>query len=223
MKVIERKDTVFVKAAGTGQAVGSGISATAAAVGVAAATTGIGAAIGTAAAIGAAVSAVSNNADGANSANSNSANCSATDAMGNATGVSCDGADAGGGGGGGKVICTELCRNGAIEHEVWMADIRYSRENFSEQTMRGYHLWGVPYVKLMRKYPSFAKLAEYPTRWFAEDIAYRMGVRSNPNYKGWVLREVFFRPVCFGIGLFAKARDWQALWRDGVTPAGVRS
>ncbi|PUE51116.1 hypothetical protein B9Z45_15055 [Limnohabitans sp. 2KL-17] len=128
-----------------------------------------------------------------------------------------------GGGGGGKVICTELCRNGAIEHEVWMADIRYSRQNFSEQTMRGYHLWGIPYVKLMRKYPSFAKLAEYPTRWFAEDIAYRMGVLSKPNYKGLVLREVFFRPVCFGIGLFAKARDWQALWRDGVTPSGVRS
>ena len=135
----------------------------------------------------------------------------------------CTPSDSGGGGGGGKVICTELCRNGAIEHEVWMADIRYSRQNFSEQTMRGYHLWGIPYVKLMRKYPSFAKLAEHPTRWFAEDIAYRMGVLSKPNYKGWVLREVFFRPVCFGIGLFAKARDWQALWRDGVTPSGVRS
>ena len=130
----------------------------------------------------------------------------------------CD--DGGGGGGGGKVICTELCRNGSIDHEVWMADIRYSRQNFSEQTMRGYHLWGIPYVKLMRKYPSFAKLAQHPTRWFAEDIAYRMGVLSKPNYKGWVLREVFFRPVCFGIGLFAKARDWQALWRDRVTPSG---
>lgn len=137
--------------------------------------------------------------------------------------VTCPNDGGGGGGGGGKVICTELCRNGAIEHEVWMADIRYSRQNFSEQTMRGYHLWGIPYVKLMRKYPSFAKLAEYPTRWFAEDIAYRMGVLSKPNYKGLVLREVFFRPVCFGIGLFAKARDWQALWRDGVTPSGVRS
>jgi hypothetical protein len=134
----------------------------------------------------------------------------------------CGGCDDGGGGGG-KVICTELCRNGAIDHEVWMADIRYSRKNFSEQTMRGYHLWGIPYVRLMRKYPAFAKLAEHPTRWFVEDIAYRMGVLSKPNYKGWVLREVFFRPVCFGIGLFAKARDWQALWRDGVTPAGVRS
>jgi hypothetical protein len=137
--------------------------------------------------------------------------------MGNATG-SCN-SDGGGGGGGGKVICTELCRNGVIDHEVWMADIRYSRTHFSEQTMRGYHLWGIPYVRLMRTSPIFAKIAARPTRWFAEDIAYRMGTRSTPNLKGWVLREVFFRPVCSVIGAFAKARDWQALWRNETARA----
>jgi hypothetical protein len=121
-------------------------------------------------------------------------------------------ADVGGGGGGGKVICTELCRNGVIEHDVWMADIRYSRDNFSAQTMRGYHLWGIPYVKLMRQYPAFAKVAAYPTRWFAADIAYRMGVRSKPNYAGWAVRELAFRPICWSLGIVAKARDWQSLW-----------
>ena len=131
---------------------------------------------------------------------------------------SCSGTGCGGGGGG-KVICTELCRNGVIEHDVWMADIRYSREHFSEQTMRGYHLWGIPYVKLMRKSPVFANIAAHPTRWFAEDIAYRMGVRAMPNRKGWVLREVFFRPICSVLGVFAKARDWQALWRTDATGA----
>lgn len=120
--------------------------------------------------------------------------------------------DVGCGGGGGKVICTELCRNGVIEHDVWMADIRYSRENFSEQTMRGYHVWGIPYVKLMRKYPTFAKIAAYPTRWFAADIAYRMGVRTKPNYAGWAVRELAFRPICWTIGIVAKARDWRSLW-----------
>jgi hypothetical protein len=44
-----------------------------------------------------------------------------------------------------------------------------------------------------------------------------------PNYKGWVMRGMIFRPVCFGIGLFAKALDWQDLWRVGVTPVRVRS
>jgi hypothetical protein len=111
-----------------------------------------------------------------------------------------------GGGGGGKVICTELCRNGVIEHNA------YSRKHFSEQTMRGYHAWGVPYVKLMRKSPLFAKLAEYPTQAFAQDIAYRMGVAAKPNYMGWALRELAFRPVCWSIGVFAKARDFQHLW-----------
>lgn len=127
-------------------------------------------------------------------------------------GVGVDQSVGGGNGPGGKVICTELCRNGVIEHDVWMADIRYSRDNFSAQTMRGYHLWGIPYVKLMRQYPAFAKVAAYPTRWFAADIAYRMGVRSKPNYAGWAVRELAFRPICWSLGIVAKARDWQSLW-----------
>ena len=127
--------------------------------------------------------------------------------------------DSGGSGGGGKVICTELCRNGVIEHDVWMADLDYSRKHFSEQTMRGYHLWGVPYVKLMRKSPLFAKLAQYPTQAFAQDIAYRMGVRAKPNYMGWALRELAFRPVCWSIGVFAKARDFQHLWTGKTAKA----
>jgi hypothetical protein len=125
----------------------------------------------------------------------------------------------GGGGDGGKVICTELCRNGVIEHNVWMADLAYSRKHFSEQTMRGYHAWGVPYVKLMRKSPLFAKLAEYPTQAFAQDIAYRMGVVAKPNYMGWALRELAFRPVCWSIGVFAKARDFQHLWTGKMSMA----
>lgn len=128
------------------------------------------------------------------------------------TAANSDACMGGGGGGGGKVICTELCRNGVIEHDVWMADIRYSRQSFSAQTMRGYHVWGIPYVKLMRKYPAFAKLAAHPTRWFAADIAYRMGIRSKPNYAGWALRELAFRPICWTIGIAAKARDWRSLW-----------
>jgi hypothetical protein len=55
-------------------------------------------------------------------------------------------------------------------------------------------------------------LAEYPTQAFAQDIAYRMGVVSKPNYMGWALRELAFRPVCWSIGVFAKARDFQHLW-----------
>jgi hypothetical protein len=124
-----------------------------------------------------------------------------------------------GGSSGGKVICTELCRNGVIEHDVWMADLAYSRKHFSEQTMRGYHAWGVPYVKLMRKSPLFAKLAEYPTQAFAQDIAYRMGVVAKPNYMGWALRELAFRPVCWSIGVFAKARDFQHLWTGKMAMA----
>jgi hypothetical protein len=131
---------------------------------------------------------------------------------GNCNTTSATGYNSAGDGGSQKVICTELRHNGVIAHDVWMADLAYSRKHFSEQTMRGYHAWGVPYVKLMRKSPLFAKLAEYPTQAFAQDIAYRMGVVAKPNYMGWALRELAFRPVCWSIGVFAKARDFQHLW-----------
>ena len=62
------------------------------------------------------------------------------------------------GGPGGKVICTELCRNGVIEHDVWMADICYFRDNYSAHAMS----------------------------------------------------ELAFRPICWSLGIVAKARDWQS-------------
>jgi hypothetical protein len=111
-----------------------------------------------------------------------------------------------------KVICTELHRMGDIPYNVWLADIQYSEKSFSEQVIRGYHAWGVPYVKLMRRASVFARLAKYPTRWFAEDIAYRMGVLPRPNIKGWLLREVLFRPLCWSLGMFSASRDWKRLW-----------
>jgi hypothetical protein len=115
---------------------------------------------------------------------------------------------------GGKVICTELCRNGVIPREMWVADIRYSQAHFSERTLRGYHLWGVPYVRLMRRHRVFARMIAAPTRWFAEDVAYRMGAHPRPNWKGWALRELGFRPFCAVLGVFAQARDWRPLWAD---------
>lgn len=196
---------------GIGATVGGGIGLAAGPAGGA-----IGAAVG--GLVGGAV-AVSDNAncgtaDGsAAAASASSASCSS------ATSCCADGGDSGGGGGGGgggKVICTELCRVGEIDHEVWLADIRYSRQNFSERTMRGYHFWGIPYVRWMRRYPVLASLAKHPTRWFAEDIAFHMGVRPRRNLKGWVLREMLFRPLCSFLGVFAKARDWRELWSVGV-------
>ena len=110
------------------------------------------------------------------------------------------------------MICTELCRLGAIERDVWLADVRYSQRHFSARTLRGYHLWGMPCVRLMRSHPVLVQLLLPPTRWFAEDIAYRMGVRKQSNWKGWLLREALFRPLCSAIGLFASPRDWRVLW-----------
>ncbi len=113
-----------------------------------------------------------------------------------------------------KVICTELCRIGTIDMDLWRADVQYSKAHFSECTLRGYHIWGVPYVRLMQKYPVFAKFAQLPVLWFTEDIAYQMGVRPTGNWKGWVLRELGFKPFCSMIGLVTKEKSWKTLWEN---------
>jgi len=131
------------------------------------------------------------------------------------------GSDAGpgdSGGDSGKIICTEFYRTGVISRELWRADIKYSKNNFSEQTMRGYHFWGRSIVKLIRRYKIFAKLIVYPTRWFAEDIAYKMGVKnSKPNIKGMIIREVFFKPISWFIGVFVKKVEWKSLFKGEYT------
>lgn len=213
MKVLDKNEFVQVQGGSCASDAVGAIGA-AAAVGAACSPGSVGTGIGAAACVGAVGSAAS-------AASNANASCTAATAGQNNGPTQSDamGNSGSGGGGGGKVICTELCRNGVIEHNIWMADIRYSRENFSEQIMRGYHFWGIPYVRLMRKSPLFARIAAYPTKWFAEDIAYRMGVLNEPNLKGWVLREMLFRPICSLIGVFTKARDWQALWARGTMQA----
>ncbi|AMP05325.1 hypothetical protein CPter91_2984 [Collimonas pratensis] len=101
--------------------------------------------------------------------------------------------------------------------DLWRADVLYSKENFSKRTMRGYRLWGLPYVRLMRSYPIFAKIAQILATWFIEDIAYQMHCRPVGNWKGWILRELFFKPLCSTIGFLLKEKASSIIRNDKTT------
>ncbi len=132
--------------------------------------------------------------------------------------------DTGGGGGGGdggyqapgpsgsKVICTEFYQRGELSKQDWMATLKFADQQYSPQILNGYHAWGVQYVRLMRNYPIFVKLAYYPTKWMTDDAAYRSGASTVPSVPGWILRELWFRPMCWTLGLFVKPTEWQSLW-----------
>lgn len=128
---------------------------------------------------------------------------------------SCDGPAGGGGGSGGggssRVICTHFYKKGMIDRDVWLADLRFTAEHLPRATVRGYHFWAIPYVRLMRR-NTFAERFMWPlANLRAQELAYQMGVRSKPNYLGKLVR-MTLEPVCFAIGLFVKEQNYKSLY-----------
>ncbi len=127
---------------------------------------------------------------------------------------SCDGPSGGGGGGSGgstRVICTHFFRKGWIDRDVWLADLQFTAEYLPRATVRGYHFWAIPYVRLMRKSNLAEKFMWPLANHRAEELAYQMGVRSKPNYLGKIIRATL-EPVCFVIGLFVKEQNYKSLY-----------
>lgn len=113
---------------------------------------------------------------------------------------------------GGRVICTYFAMRGELSRELLKADLAYT-EHLSPITVRGYHAWAVPYVRLMRH----SKLARDVMRPIAtaraEEIAFRMGVRTEGNLIGRAIDTVG-QLFCFTLGLVVKATDWTILYKE---------
>ena len=107
-------------------------------------------------------------------------------------------------------------RQGLLDPAIWRADLAFTYKHLSPTTVRGYHLWAIPYVRLMRKSPLAQKLMRPLATWRAEELAYQMGVLQKSNWKGKVVRWTC-EPICFALGIFAKEQNWQGLW-DSPAP-----
>jgi len=98
-----------------------------------------------------------------------------------------------------RVICTELVRQGLMAPSLQRLDIAYTLRHLSPATVRGYHAWAVPYVRLMKRSGLATRVVEPLARWRAEEIAFRMKSRSRPHYRGRVVRWLG-EPVCWALG-----------------------
>lgn len=112
-----------------------------------------------------------------------------------------------------RVICTHFMRKGLMDQALWRADIAFTRQHLPAAMVRGYHLWAIPYVRLMRRSPWTEKLMLPLALWRAEEIAFRMGLREKGNWKGKLLRWTG-EPVCWLIGKVTPEQDWESLWRE---------
>jgi len=121
-----------------------------------------------------------------------------------------------------RVICTHFMQKGLMDPALWRADIAFTRQHLPAAMVRGYHLWAIPYVRLMRRSPWAEKLMLPLALWRAEEIAFRMGLREKGNWKGKLLRWTG-EPVCWLIGKLTPEQDWQSLWDKDTAITNTRS
>lgn len=110
-----------------------------------------------------------------------------------------------------RVICTHFYRKGMLPQKVWRADMDFTAKYLSETTVRGYHFWAIPYVKLMRKSPLAESIMYSVAKWRAEELAYQMGTLPGSNFKGKLVRLVV-EPICWLIGCVVTQKDWCTLY-----------
>lgn len=112
-----------------------------------------------------------------------------------------------------RVICTHFYRKGMLSRELWRADMEYTLQHLPQSMVNGYHLWAIPYVRLMRKSPLAEKLM-YPIAYHrAREIAYQMGYLEKGSIRGKIFRSIL-EPVCAFLGMFTTEKKYQELWRN---------
>jgi len=116
-----------------------------------------------------------------------------------------------------RVICTHMMRIGLMDISLWRADMTFTAQYASPTMVRGYHFWAIPYVRLMRRDGLIGRLAvqvmEPIARNRAEELAYQLGKRNTPNYRGKLAR-LILEPLSWLIGCVVEQKDWRALYMD---------
>lgn len=110
---------------------------------------------------------------------------------------------------GGWVICTEFKHGGELSDSIYRkASVHFM--SLPEDVVNGYHLWAIPYTRLMRKYRWARKLMLPIARGRARHVT------GDHNFLGW-LTVVLAEPLCALLGkLFVReAKNWQKLYSKG--------
>jgi len=109
------------------------------------------------------------------------------------------GSSGGSGGRSGRVICTELWRQGRVSRELAVMDLRFTAERLSPAHYRGYHAWAIPVVKQMRKSKRWTDVWHFIAVHRMNEIAYQLGKADRPDYIGKLVRWTL-EPVSWLIG-----------------------
>jgi hypothetical protein len=106
-------------------------------------------------------------------------------------------------GGSSRVICTHFYKIGRLDAALWRADLEWTIHHLSPQTVRGYHAWAIPYVRLMRRSRLAQEIMWPIAKYRAIEIAHKCGKSSKGSWIGKLVR-VVFEPMCYIIGAFVR-------------------
>lgn len=110
----------------------------------------------------------------------------------------------------GKVICTELCRQGLISYHLYKAEATENLKRLSPTTLAGYHWLAVPVVLKMRK---SKRLTKFLLPWvidYSYEVLYQTG-----GIRGKFVRYLL-EPICTLIGLVVGEQNYKQLYRNAI-------
>lgn len=114
-----------------------------------------------------------------------------------------------------RVICTELTAQGYMTKRDLRAEEWYTLRKIHPLVVRGYHIWALPYVRVMQKSERFSRFTNWWAGARAQEILYQCGLRKRPHYGGKLVR-LIVEPASFLIGCVAAALDLSELeWKNG--------
>lgn len=93
---------------------------------------------------------------------------------------------------GGKIICTELFKQGFMPDFIYEMDSKFGDIMLEKNPhiMYGYWIWAQPIVNKLKTSKSFSKFVyKYFVKDWSEYMAYEMGVLPKQNYKGKLLHK----------------------------------
>jgi len=106
-----------------------------------------------------------------------------------------------------------------MEKALYKWDIEFTQKKLSGRTVAGYHVWAIPYVRVMRRKDIWGRLATNAIRPLmvarALECAYQLGHRNKPHWGGRFVR-LLVEPICWLLGGIAQDRkeDCYALWSE---------
>lgn len=101
----------------------------------------------------------------------------------------------------GKIICTELHRQGLMSAEIFEADQAFGAELMKSdpEVMVGYHAWATGAVELMQRSRFWTLVAYVIATPWSKQMAFKMGILPKQNLMGRIIMAVGM-PLCRFIG-----------------------